>query len=78
METRKRANLHVHLPCPTTTESFEFVIPSDPDWLAEHWNRKTKVRCRECGSAHAYSFRDALLTQMLSFEERIIEIADTL
>jgi hypothetical protein len=60
-----KAGIDVTLRCPVTKEDFIFTAPRDPAWLSQHWSRKAKIRCRECGGAHGYSLRAAYLTEAL-------------
>jgi hypothetical protein len=62
---RSKTGIDVTLRCPFTGEYFIFTAPRDPKWLSEYWNKKRKMRCRECGSAHAYDLRHAYLVEAL-------------
>jgi hypothetical protein len=57
--------ISVLLHCPSTDESFTFEAPRDSKWLAAHWNRRLKVRCRQCGSAHSYSLKAPIIESFL-------------
>lgn len=59
----------VRLRCPVTKGDFEFDAPQESGWLAAHWTRKSKIKCRECGGAHSYSFSGVLIEKALDFSE---------
>ena len=58
-------NISVRLQCPVTLGYFDFDAPRDSRWLAAHWSRRSKVRCRECGSAHSYAFKGPVIESVM-------------
>jgi hypothetical protein len=72
---RSQARIDIHLRCPVTNEDFVFEAPRNSKWLARHWTKKTKIRCRACGSAHAYSFKGLFIDEVLASDQRLSEVA---
>jgi hypothetical protein len=58
------SHMKVRLQCPVTRGYFEFDAPRDSGWLAAHWTRKSKIRCRECGGAHSFAFSDPVIQRV--------------
>ena len=56
----------VRLRCPVTNGDFEFDAPQDGGWLAAHWTRMSKIKCRECGGAQSYSFSGVIIENALN------------
>ena len=58
--------LTLYLCCPARAENFAVSMPNQVEWLAKHWNNKTKMRCRVCGSAHSYAVKNVYIDQVLA------------
>jgi hypothetical protein len=52
----------LQLACSATQASFEYCIPGDVEWLAEHWNRQKTVTCPHCSGDHSFGIKDAYLS----------------
>lgn len=72
---RSEPRIDIHLRCPVTNDEFVYQAPRNSSWLAQHWTTKTKVRCRACGSAHAYAFKGPFIEEVLASDERLSDVA---
>ena len=72
---KSEPRIEIHLRCPATNEEFVFEAPRNSKWLAQHWTKKTKIRCRACGCAHAYAFKGPFITEVLASEQRLSDVA---
>lgn len=72
---RSEPRIGIHLRCPVTNDEFVYEAPRNGKWLAQHWKKKTKIRCRACGSAHAYAFKGPFIEEVLSSDERLSQMS---
>jgi hypothetical protein len=72
---KSEPRISVHLRCPVMNEDFVYEAPRNSAWLAKHWSTKSKIRCRVCGSAHAYAFKQPFIEEVLASDQRLSEVA---